>query len=106
METNDLSKPITVLEVMQLKVKRVEIDRILKSPATNYQRLSVALSYLINKEPGSLSHKILNYITLIPLFIYVESIVQNKIIFQRHKNSILNLKEATTFQNFNKRLVE
>jgi hypothetical protein len=106
METHGLNKATTVLEIMQSKLKQIDTERILKSSTTNYQSLSLALNYVVNRDPSSTTHRILNYITLIPLFIYVESIVQNKIIFQRQKNSILNLKEALTFQSFNKRLIE
>lgn len=68
-------------------------------------KINQILNYVIkdydNKRNFEL--KIVNYVLLIPVFIYLESFFRNKEIFKRKNNSILNSKESTHFHNFNKR---
>lgn len=51
-----------------------------------------------------LNEKLLNYILLIPFYLYVEmTLIRNEPLFKRKQNTILNMKEANNFHNFNKK---
>ena len=53
---------------------------------------------------NSVLTKSLNFIILIPLMLYVETThVKNESLFQRKQNTILNMKDARNYHNFNKK---
>ena len=92
---------------MKTRFKSSDTDKLIKALTQNFdtQYLYLQLNYTI-KGGDNISNKTLNYVALIPLFIYIESIVKNKTIFKRRQNSILNLKDATNFHSFNRRLLD
>jgi hypothetical protein len=103
----DISKKINVLEIMKTRFKNTDTDKLVKALTQHFdsQYLYLQLNYTV-KGGENLSNKILHFISLIPLFIYIESIVKNKVIFKRRSNTILNLKDATNFHSFNRRLFD
>ena len=68
-------------------------------------KINQTLNHVIKgyENQKNLELKIVNYILLIPVFIYLESFFRNKEIFERKNKSILNAKESTNFHYFNKR---
>lgn len=107
MDSIDLTKKTNVLDVMKIRFKNMDADKLIKALTQHFdsQYLYLQLNYTI-KGNDVLTHKILNYVSLIPLFIYIESIIKNKVIFKRRQNTILNFKDATNLHNFNRRLFE
>ena len=90
-----------------MRFKNAETEKLVKALTQNFdtQYLYLQLNYTI-KGGDNVSNKILNYVALIPLFIYIESIIKNKLIFKRRQNSILNIKDATNLHTFNRRLLD
>ena len=92
---------------MKTRFKNADSEKLIKALTQNFdtQYLYLQLNYTL-KGGDNVSNKILNYVALIPLFIYIESIVKNKTIFKRRQNTILNLKDATNFHAFNRRSLD
>lgn len=104
MESIDFSRHLTILDVLRLKVKNIDTEKFLKILETqnNSHNLHSQLNYPIKSSDHNMKNlKVFNYIAIIPLCIYIESIVKNKVIFQRKQNTILNIKE--NLMEFSKR---
>ena len=102
MENIDFGRPIHVDDIMKLKIKK--IDLIKQANSTSNE---IKISSQLNMQIGAdqIQSKLVNYVLLIPLFIYLESLCKNNMIFQRRQNTILNMKEASNYHSFNKRNV-
>ena len=107
LDSLDLYKKLNVLDIIKMRFKNAETEKLVKALTQNFdtQYLYLQLNYTI-KGGDNVSNKILNYVALIPLFIYIESIIKNKLIFKRRQNSILNIKDATNLHTFNRRLLD
>lgn len=96
-------EPRYIEDVIRLKVK--DYDNLKQSflsrhyLKTDHYKITNGLGVLISGD--SYRFKLLNYVLFIPLFIYLETLLKNKLIFKRSQN-ILSMKEATNFHNFNK----
>lgn len=94
MDLFNFDKDLSVHDVLKAKLKHLPTYEKLKS-------LDLKLNMKLDGE--NKQTKMIKYILLIPLFIYSETIVKNDSIFQRHKNTILHMKDASNFHSFNKR---
>jgi hypothetical protein len=104
LESIDFSKHLSILDILKIKLKNIDTEKLTKilERQNNSHNLLSQLNYHIkSSDHNKKNFKIFNYIAIIPLCIYIESIVKNKVIFQRKQNTILNIKE--NFMDFSKR---
>ena len=94
MDLINFDKELSVHDVLKAKLKHLPTYEKLKG-------LDLKLNSKLDGE--NKQTKMIKYILLIPLFIYCETTIKNDSIFQRHKNTILHMKDASNFHSFNKR---
>jgi hypothetical protein len=89
--------PLKVIDIIREHLIMEDISKILPTSHSQLPQLVATI------DGDSYSAKVCHYILLIPLFIYLEALLKNKKLFKRRLNSILDMKEASNFHNFNKR---
>ena len=106
MDSLDMNKKLNVLEIIKSRFKSTDTDKLIQALTQNFDTKYLYLQLHYTIKGDSVSNKVLSFVSLIPLFIYIESIIKNKVIFKRRQNTILNLKDATNLHSFNRRLFD
>jgi hypothetical protein len=98
MDKMDFTQNLSVCEVLKAKVFNYEKLKAVRLLQNDSSKFNSHLNFLIHGD--TLETKLINYILLIPLFINVECMLNNKKIMRRFRNSILEMKDSSNFHNY------